>query len=145
MVVGQLQIETEEFEFNTDGEIELFDLTDNINQFVRDTGIQEGRVTIFVPGSTGAIVAVEYERGLIQDVKDIIPLLIPKGKGYLHDRIDSNAHSHLRATLYGPEMTVPVSKGRMTLGTWQQVVFLELDVRSRHRRVIFQIMGVAAS
>ncbi|MHA2091237.1 MAG: secondary thiamine-phosphate synthase enzyme YjbQ [Candidatus Kariarchaeaceae archaeon] len=143
MVVGQLQVETTEYQFKTDGEIEIIDLTDNLNDFVKTSGIQEGRVNVFVPGSTGAIVAVEYERGLLQDVKEIIPLLIPKGKGYQHDRIDSNAHSHLRATLYGPEMTIPVTKGTTILGTWQQVVFLELDVRPRHRRVVFQIMGVA--
>ncbi|MHA2249859.1 MAG: secondary thiamine-phosphate synthase enzyme YjbQ [Candidatus Kariarchaeaceae archaeon] len=142
MPTGQLQIETRIHQFQTKGEIELIDLTYFIEDFVQATGIREGRVTVFIPGSTAAIIATEFERGLIEDNIRIIQELIPKGGGYQHDRIDSNAHSHLRSSLFGSEMTIPVIEGRVTLGTWQQIVFVELDVRPRNRKVVFQILGI---
>jgi secondary thiamine-phosphate synthase enzyme len=144
MVVGNMQIETKIHQLQTNGEIELVDLTRFMEDFINETNIAEGRITIFVPGSTAAIIATEYERGLIQDTKEMIAELIPKGKGYAHDRIDNNAHSHLRTSLFGSEMTIPVTNGRPTLGTWQQVVFVELDVRARNRQVVFQLMGIAS-
>lgn len=142
MVVGQLQIETKVHNLRTGGEIELIDLTNEIEDFISETKIKEGRITIFIPGSTASIIATEFERGLIEDTKKFIDEIIPRGIGYYHDRIDSNAHSHLRTTLFGSEMTIPITQGRPTLGTWQQIVFVELDVRSRSRRVVFQIMGI---
>ena len=142
MPIGQLQIDTKIHQFHTQGEIELIDLTYFVEDFVQGTGIQEGRVTVFIPGSTAAIIATEFERGLIEDNIRIIQELVPKGQGYQHDRIDSNAHSHLRSSLFGSEMTIPVTNGRITLGTWQQIVFVELDVRPRNRKVIFQIRGI---
>ncbi len=143
MVVGTLQIETKIHNLRTNGEIELIDITREIENFVAETRIKEGRCTIFIPGSTASIIATEYESGLIEDTKRVISELIKKGKGYFHDRIDSNAHSHLRTTLFGSEMTIPVTNGRLTLGTWQQIVFAELDVRPRNRKVVFQMMGIA--
>ncbi len=133
------------YSFNTDGEIDIIDLTEEIITFVRKTGILEGRVTIFCIGSTGAIACTEFENGLISDNKEILQKLIPKAAGYIHDRIDNNAHSHLRSTLLGSEITIPVIDGELVLGTWQQIVFFELDVHKRSRRVVFQILGVDPS
>ncbi|NJE27123.1 YjbQ family protein, partial [Thermococcus sp. MV5] len=92
-------------------------------------------------GATGAIVTIEHESGLLEDFKRALMELIPKGAGYLHDRIDDNAHSHLRATLLGASECFPVIDGRLIRGTWQQIFFVELDVRPRHRRVVVQVVG----
>jgi secondary thiamine-phosphate synthase enzyme len=142
MVKGELEVITKIHEFQTKGEIDIIDLTPDIRKFVHETGIREGRITVFVNGSTGAITTTEYEPRLTKDNKNMISNLIPKGIGYFHDQIDSNAHSHLRATLLGSETTIPISKSSVLLGTWQQVVFFELDVRKRRRTVVFQIIGV---
>jgi len=142
---GQFAVETENIELRTEGqEIDLIDLSSRIRQFITTSGIREGRFTVFVPGSTGAIIATEFEPRLIQDTKRVIKQLIRKGDGYEHDKIDNNAHAHLRTTLLGSEMTIPVIDGCPTLGTWQQVCFADFDTRPRRRTLIFQIMGVVS-
>jgi len=130
-----------ELHFATKGEIDLVDITSRVEDFVRKSGIRNGQVLVFVPGATGAIVAIEHESGLLEDFRRLLKELVPKGRGYLHDRIDNNAHSHLRATLLGPSLVLPVVDGRLIRGTWQQIFFVELDVRPRHRRVVVQVMG----
>jgi secondary thiamine-phosphate synthase enzyme len=142
MVKGQVEIITKIHEFSTQGEIDIIDLTPSISTFVADSGISEGKVTVFVNGSTGAVSTTEYEPRLTEDNKRIMNELVPKGQGYRHDEIDSNAHSHLRATLLGSDVSIPISESRLLLGTWQQVVFFELDVRKRRRTVVFQIIGI---
>ena len=142
MPTGKFQVETEVFEFSTLGEIDIIDLSNDVSKFVHKTGITEGRVTVFVSGSTGAVGFTECEPLLTQDNKRILGELIPKGAGYRHDEIDNNAHSHLRTTLIGSDVSIPVTKGQLVLGTWQQLVFFELDVHPRHRRIVFQIMGI---
>ena len=132
---------TEELRFSTRGEIDLVDITAEVERVVEESGIENGHVLVFVPGATGAIVTIEHESGLLEDFKRILRELIPKGRGYLHDRIDDNAHSHLRATLLGASECFPVVDGRLIRGTWQQIFFVELDVRPRHRRVIVQVIG----
>ncbi len=134
-------VHTEELHFSTRGEIDLVDITLEVERIVRESGIGSGQVLVFVPGATGAIVTIEHESGLLEDFKRALKELIPRGKGYLHDRIDDNAHSHLRATLLGASQCFPVVNGRLVRGTWQQIFFVELDVRSRHRRVIVQVVG----
>jgi len=134
-------IYTEELRFSTEGEIDLVDITHEVERVVRESGIENGQVLVFVPGATGAIVTIEHESGLLEDFKRALRELIPKGAGYLHDRIDDNAHSHLRATLLGASECFPVVDGRLVRGTWQQIFFVELDVRPRHRRVVVQVMG----
>jgi len=136
-----MEVVTRELEFSTRGEIDLVDITRDVEEVVRDSGIQNGQVLVFVPGATGAIVTIEHESGLLEDFKRALRELIPKGAGYLHDRIDDNAHSHLRATLLGASECFPVVDGRLVRGTWQQIFFVELDVRPRHRRVVVQVMG----
>ncbi|WP_297550605.1 secondary thiamine-phosphate synthase enzyme YjbQ [Thermococcus sp.] len=132
---------TEELRFSTRGEIDLVDITAEVERVVEESGIENGHVLVFVPGATGAIVTIEHESGLLEDFKRILRELVPKGRGYLHDRIDDNAHSHLRATLLGASECFPVVDGKLIRGTWQQIFFVELDVRPRHRRVIVQVVG----
>ncbi len=136
-----MKVFTRELRFSTAGEVDLVDVTSEIEGVVRESGIQNGQVLVFVPGATGAIVTIEHEPGLLEDFKGALRELVQAGKGYLHDRIDDNAHSHLRATLLGPSECFPVVDGRLVRGTWQQIFFVELDVRPRHRRVIVQVVG----
>ncbi len=130
-----------EIRFRTKGEIDLVDITAEVEGIVEESGIENGIALVFVPGATGAIVTIEHESGLLEDFRRALKELIPKGKGYLHDRIDDNAHSHLRATLLGASECFPVVNGRLVRGTWQQIFFVELDVRPRHRRVMVQVVG----
>lgn len=136
-----MKVVTKELRFSTKGEIDLVDITREVERIVEESGIENGQVLVFVPGATGAIVTIEHESGLLEDFKQALRELIPKGKGYLHDRIDDNAHSHLRATLLGASECFPVLNGRLVRGTWQQIFFVELDVIPRHRRLIVQVMG----
>ncbi|NJE60632.1 secondary thiamine-phosphate synthase enzyme YjbQ [Thermococcus sp. 21S7] len=136
-----MKVLTRELRFQTKGEIDLVDITREVEGIVEESGIENGQVLVFVPGATGAIVTIEHESGLLEDFKRALEEFVPKGKGYLHDRIDDNAHSHLRATLLGASKCFPVVDGRLVRGTWQQIFFVELDVIPRHRRVIVQVMG----
>jgi secondary thiamine-phosphate synthase enzyme len=138
-----MSVVTKELSFQTRGEVELIDLTAQINGALRETDIEAGIVTIFVPGATGAVTTIEYEPGLIQDLPDALERLFPKAIEYQHELRwhDGNGHSHIRAAFLGPSLTVPFKDQSMLLGTWQQVIFVELDVRRRSRRVILQILG----
>ncbi|QDA32091.1 YjbQ family protein [Thermococcus indicus] len=136
-----MKVLTRELKFQTKGEIDLIDITREVERIVEESGIENGQVLVFVPGATGAIVTIEHESGLLEDFKRALRELIPKGKGYLHDRIDDNAHSHLRATLLGASECLPVVDGRLVRGTWQQIFFVELDVIPRQRRVVVQVVG----
>ncbi len=128
-------------EKNTRGENDLIDITDDLKAFAKKSGVEDGFIIVFVVGSTASILTMEYEPGLIQDVKELFEKLIPHGKIYAHNRTwnDDNGHSHLRATIIGQSMTIPVQDGTMMLGTWQQVVLAEFDHRPRQRRVVVQI------
>jgi len=138
-----MSVVTKELAFQTRGEVELVDLTAQINGALRETDIEAGIVTIFVPGATGAVTTIEYEPGLIQDLPDALERLFPRAIEYQHELRwhDGNGHSHIRAAFLGPSLTVPFKDQSMLLGTWQQVIFIELDVRRRSRRVILQILG----
>jgi len=139
----RMSVETKELHFDTPGEVEIVDITEKVNSKLRESSIKEGIVTIFVPGATGAITTLEYEPGLVQDLPDALERLFPKGIGYEHEYRwhDGNGHSHVRAAFLGPSLTVPFRDKRLMLGTWQQVVFIELDNKRRSRRIILQIMG----
>ena len=136
-----MKIVTEELRLSTKGEIDLVDITSEVEEIVERSGIKEGQVLVFVSGSTGAVVAIEHEKGLLEDFKRTLKEIVPKGAGYKHDLIDNNAHSHLRASLLGPSLVLPVVDGKVARGIWQQIFFVELDVRPRMRRVIVQVMG----
>ena len=136
-------VETRQVSFKTRGELDMIDITGMVEDTVRSTGIKDGVVVIFVPGSTGAVTTIEYEPGLLTDFPSMLERIAPKGIPYEHEKRwhDGNGHSHVRASLIGPSLTVPFKDGRLILGTWQQIVFVELDIRSRARNLILQIIG----
>ncbi|MDQ7062880.1 MAG: secondary thiamine-phosphate synthase enzyme YjbQ [candidate division KSB1 bacterium] len=130
-------------EKKTAGFTDIHDLTPEVAELVRDSGLKDGIVTVFVPGSTGGITTIEYEPGLKRDLPEALEKIAPTNKTYHHDATwgDGNGFAHVRAAFIGPSLTVPFSDGRLHLGTWQQIVFLDFDNRSRHRRIVVQIMG----
>lgn len=126
----------------TKGNTDIVDLTDEVSSAVKESGVQAGIATVFVPGSTAGITTVEYERGMIADLKRFLDDAIPEDADYAHNHGgDSNGHAHVRAALLGPSVSIPISGGRLTLGTWQQVVLVDCDDRPRSREVVVQIVG----
>jgi secondary thiamine-phosphate synthase enzyme len=127
----------------TRGEGDLLDVTDKVQDAVLKSGVKAGVVVVFVVGSTGALTTIEYEPGLLQDLPNALERIAPREIDYEHERRwhDGNGHSHVRASLIGPSLTVPFRNSKLTLGTWQQIVFVELDVRPRSRELVLQIMG----
>ena len=127
----------------TSAKDEIIDLTGNVQDIVSKSGIDNGLACIFVAGSTAAVTTVEFEPGLVKDLKEAMDRLYPRGIDYEHHRRwgDGNGHSHVRAALVGPSLTVPIVDGRLLLGTWQQIVFLEFDNKPRSREVAVQIVG----
>ncbi len=121
----------------------MLDLTEQISEFIGSSGISNGIVTIFVSGSTGSITTIEFEPGLVKDFPEMLSRIAPKDLDYGHEQMwhDGNGHSHVKASLVGPSLTVPFSNGEMLLGTWQQIVFLELDTRARTRNLVLHIIG----
>jgi secondary thiamine-phosphate synthase enzyme len=139
---GKLLILTRNLEFET-GIGEIIDITERVSAAVRGSGLQAGIAVVFVPGATAAVTTIEHEPGLVDDIRAALERIAPERMGYAHDQRwgDGNGHSHIRASLLGPSLTVPFSGGNLMLGTWQQIVFLELDNRPRKRRIILQILG----
>lgn len=134
---------TKTLTLSAEGRCDLHDITANVGSLVKSSGITSGTVTVFVPGSTGGVTTIEYEPGLLQDMPDLMEKLIPSGVSYKHDETwhDGNGFSHLRAAMIGPDITVPFVSGKLTLGTWQQIVFIDFDNRSRDRELVVQIVG----
>ncbi len=122
---------------------DIIDITRDVDQLVRDTDLRAGIAVIFVSGSTGAITTIEYEPGLLKDISDALERLMPRNIKYMHELRwhDGNGHSHIRASFLGPSLTVPFKDKRLILGTWQQIIFLELDNKPRSRNLIVQIIG----
>jgi secondary thiamine-phosphate synthase enzyme len=141
--VSELVVETSECRLETGGGVELHDLTDDVARSVSRAGITEGLAVVHVPGSTAAITTIEYEPGLVEDMETALEKLAPQNAHYAHNARwgDGNGHSHVRASLMGPSLSVPVTGGSLVLGTWQQVVLVELDNRPRSRRVVVKVMG----
>ncbi len=138
-----LNIKTRKFKIISKREGEIIDVTDKVQDAVRGSGIKNGVVTIFVAGSTGALTTIEYEPGLLYDFPSMLERVAPKGITYEHEKRwhDGNGHSHVRASLIGPSLTVPFIDGSLCLGTWQQIIFMEMDNRGRSREIILQILG----
>jgi secondary thiamine-phosphate synthase enzyme len=128
---------------HTRGHSDIHNLTEQVASIVSSSGIQTGMVNVFNVGSTAAIGAIEFEPGLQQDLPAILDKLIPPSRSYGHEQTwhDGNGHSHLQATLLGPSLTVPVSAGKLVLGTWQQIFHLECDVRGRERIIVVTVIG----
>lgn len=134
---------TEEIRLSTEAGCTIYDITASVEEAVGRTSIKDGMVLLFVPGSTAAITTIEYESGAVHDLKAAIERLFPQDIEYRHNLRwgDDNGHSHVRAAMMGPSLMVPLVNGKLVLGTWQQVVFVELDVRPRQRRIVVQVMG----
>lgn len=132
-----------EFGVKTSADTDIVDLTADVEDFISASGLKQGSVTLFVPGSTAALSTIEYESGALNDLKRAIERLAPENDTYEHNERwhDGNGYSHVRAALLGPSLHIPVVGGRMTLGTWQQIVLLDFDNRPRVRRVVLQVAG----
>ncbi len=136
-------VKTEEVKFKTKGPGDIVDMTAELQTAVKKSGMTCGTLTVFAPGSTTGITTIEYEPGLLRDVPELMEKLVPSDRSYHHDETwhDGNGFSHLRSAMIGSDMTIPFVGGRLTLGTWQQIVFLEFDNRPRERHVVLQMMG----
>jgi secondary thiamine-phosphate synthase enzyme len=133
----------EEFEVSTTGHSAMHDVTDEVSSIVDRSGITAGIATVFNIGSTGAVGTIEFEPGLCRDLPEILDKIMPPSKSYGHEQMwhDGNGHSHLQATWLGPSVTVPVTGGRLRLGTWQQIFHLECDIKPRQRRIVVTVNG----
>ncbi len=138
-----MTVDSQELKFRTYREGEILDITDKIQRIVKSSELKNGVATLFVPGSTGALTTIEYEPGLLTDFPLALERLAPKDASYEHESRwhDGNGHSHVRASMIGPDLSVPFLNKKLALGIWQQIVFLELDVRPRDRTVIVQLIG----
>ena len=130
-------------DIKTRGQNDIQDLTSKVTDLVNETKLSVGTVTVFVPGSTAGITTIEFESGVIEDLKKAIERLAPQNIHYDHDARwgDGNGFSHVRAALLGPSLSVPFTQGKLQLGTWQQIILIDFDNRSRHRQVVIQIVG----
>jgi len=133
----------DELTIHTQREGEIIDLTNDVEKLVYRSHIQDGLACIFVPGSTGAVTTMEYEPGLLKDIPRALERLAPKNMPYDHHETwhDDNGRSHVRASILGPSLTVPVHDGHLIHGTWQQLVFIELDTQPRTRKLVVHIIG----
>ena len=133
-----MKVFNESITFSTRGEIDFIDLTNKVEEVVRKSAIRNGLAHVFAPHATGILVLTEFEPSLANDIKKILEDLVPRRAAYQHP---SNAHSHLRSMLLCPDRTLPVIDGRVVLGTWQSLVFVETDVHPRQRTVVVQVIG----
>lgn len=125
------------------GEGDMIDVTEQTSKAIEQSKIRDGIVTVFVSGSTAAVTTIEYEPGLRKDFPRMLSKIVPSNIEYEHEKCwhDGNGHSHVRASIIGPSITIPFKDGKMMLGTWQQVVLVEMDTRQRERKIILQIIG----
>ena len=139
-----MMVETHEIQMRTRGNSQVLNLTEEVARSLAEGGIRSGTVTMFAIGSTAGITTTEFEPGLVNhDLKAFFEKIAPENGAYRHEETwhDDNGHSHVRASMLGPSLTVPLIDGRLTLGTWQQIVLLDFDTRPRDRRVVVQVMG----
>ena len=136
-------VTTQTIRIETRGFTDVVDITDEVERAIVESGIRDGIVTVFIPGSTAGVTTLEYEPGAIQDLKDLIDRWIPADKRYRHDARwgDGNGFSHIRAACIGPSLTVPFRNRLLLLGTWQQIIMVDFDNRPRQREVVLQIVG----
>ena len=137
-----MPVMTKYIQLSTKGHTDVHDITPQISDLLRSIKMKNGIVNINVCGSTGALTTCEFEPGLVQDIKEIFDKLIPAGH-YHHDQAwaDGNGHSHLRASVVGPSLTLPFSEQKLILGTWQQIIFIDFDNKPRQRKLVAQFLG----
>lgn len=138
-----MQIVTRTIYIKSIGEGDMIDITPETSKILTQSKLKDGIITIFVSGSTAAVTTIEYEPGLRQDFPHMLSRLVPRNIEYHHENMwhDGNGHSHVKASLIGPSLTIPFKDSILMLGTWQQIVFLEMDIGKRERNLILQIMG----
>ncbi|HWH78934.1 MAG TPA: secondary thiamine-phosphate synthase enzyme YjbQ [Candidatus Binatus sp.] len=136
-------IQTKKITESTAGFCDIIDITPKLKEYIQKANILAGSAILFVSGSTAALSTIEFEPGLVQDLKEFIEKHIPSNRRYHHDDRwgDDNGFSHLRASLFGPSLAIPIDNGALTLGTWQQVILLDFDNRPRTREIIVQLIG----
>ena len=128
---------------STAGETDIIDITGRVEKLVADSGVSRGMVNVFVTGSTAGLTTIEYESGLVHDLKEAMERIAPRKGNYAHDSRwgDGNGYAHIRASLMGPSLSVPLDGGRMMLGTWQQIVLVDFDNRRRDRTLAVTVLG----
>lgn len=133
----------DELTLNTEGHTDIIDITQDIEEIVHTSGVNDGILCLFVPGSTASVTTIEAESGVINDLKSAIDRMAPADIAYEHDRRwgDGNGHAHVRAAILGPSLSVPVSNGKLLHGTWQQIVLIDFDNRPRERNIHVHIIG----
>ena len=139
-----MKVSSGEIHRSTNGNNHILDVTDELRALVEKSGIKTGQATAMVVGSTAALSTIEFEAGLVNhDVARALDRLAPEDGGYLHEETwhDDNGHSHVRATVVGPSLSLPIVEGKIPLGTWQQVVLLDFDTHPRERRIVVTIVG----
>jgi len=134
---------TKQIKISSKSENDVINITEQVADAISESGISNGTITVFVSGSTGAITTIEYEPGLVKDFPEMLSRVAPDDINYYHEQRwhDGNGRSHVKASLVGPSLTIPFKDGQLLLGTWQQIVFLELDTRARTRTLVLQIIG----
>ncbi|HXG50253.1 MAG TPA: secondary thiamine-phosphate synthase enzyme YjbQ [candidate division Zixibacteria bacterium] len=140
-----MKITTATLTESTSGFCDVVDITGKVTRLIAREKLRSGVATLFVSGSTAALTTIEHEPGLVRDLKELVEKLIPSNRRYHHDERwnDDNGFSHLRASLFGPSLAIPVEDGRPALGTWQQIVLLDFDNRPRTRQIVVQLIGEA--
>lgn len=138
-----MTVVTKNVSVKTKGNADMVNISGQVSDAVSESGLSKGVVTVFVPGATGAVSTVEYEPGLLKDIPRALEVIAPSDIEYEHHRTwgCDNGSSHVRATILGPSLTVPFVDGKLTLGTWQQIVLIDLDTKGRDRTLVLQIMG----
>lgn len=138
-----MKIINEEITIQSKGNCQIIDITKKVNEIIKKSMFEDGLCTVFSIGSTASITTIEYEPGLIKDIPKLLDKLIPPIPGYHHNETwgDGNGHSHLRSALFKTSLSIPVTGGDLTLGTWQQIVLIDFDIRQRSRRIAVQLIG----
>jgi len=138
-----MTVKTGSISLSTQSDTDIHDITVAIANVVSNSGLKAGTVTVFCPSSTSALTTIEYESGAVSDLKRLFEEIVPQNREYAHNARwhDGNGHSHVRAALLGPSLTIPFVEGQLTLGTWQQVIYVDFDNKPRRRELVLQIIG----
>lgn len=134
---------TKRIRLETGGDADVIDITGEVGRAIANSGLENGTVTVFSPSATSALTTIEFESGCVRDLQRLFDEIAHPDRHYAHNARwgDGNGHSHVRAALLGPSLTVPFVEGQLTLGTWQQIIFVDFDNRSRRRELVAQVMG----
>lgn len=136
-------VQTQELELSTRGHADILDLTEQVEGLVEAAQLRDGLVVLFTPSATSSLTTIEFESGALDDLRRALDQIVPPDAEYRHNLRwgDGNGHAHVRAALLGPSLSIPVRSGQLLLGTWQQIVFIDFDVRPRRRRIVVQMIG----